>query len=75
MMPYATMLSKVKNTEKVKHGVDLLVTFKEAIPQAYRGQTDQYFDNALKGIAKKKQAEGLQDQADYINNKLANEKK
>lgn len=74
-MPYATMLSKIKNTEKVKHGVDLLITFKEAIPQAYRGQTDQYFDNALKGIAKKKQSEGLQDQADYINNKLANEKK
>jgi aminopeptidase N len=75
VMPYASMLAKVRNTEKVKHGVDLLITFKEAIPQAYRGQTDQYFDNTLKGLARKKQSEGLQDQADYINNKLAGEKK
>ncbi|HWB92346.1 MAG TPA: M1 family metallopeptidase [Puia sp.] len=69
-MPYAMMLAKVKNSEKLKHGVDLLVAFKEAIPQAYRAQTDPMFDNALKSIAKKKQAEGLQDQADYINSKL-----
>lgn len=75
MMPYASMLAKVKNTEKLKRGVDLLIQFKEAIPQAYRGQTDAYFDQALKGIAKKKQAAGMQDQADYINTKLANEKK
>ena len=75
VMPYASMLAKVRNTEKVKHGVDLLITFKEAIPQAYRGQTDQYIDNTLKGLARKKQSEGLQDQADYINNKLASENK
>lgn len=73
-MPYASMLAKVKNSEKVKHGVDLLVAFKEAIPEAYRPQTDPMFNNALKSIAKKKEAEGLQDQADYINGKLANEK-
>ena len=70
-MPYASMLANVKNTEKVKHGVDLLIAFKEAIPEAYRAQTDPMFNNALKGIARKKQAEGLQDQADYINSKLA----
>ena len=75
VMPYATMLAKVRNTAQVKHGVDLLITFKEAIPQAYRGQTDQYIDNTLKGLARKKQSEGLQDQADYINNKLASENK
>ena len=75
MMPYATMLTKVKSTERVKRGVDLLIQFKEAIPQAYRGQTDPYFDQALKGVAKKKQAAGLQDQADYITSKLTNEKK
>jgi len=73
-MPFAAMLAKVKNTEKVKHGVDLLVSFKEAIPEAYRGQTDPMFNNALKGIAKKKEAEGLKDQADYINSKLGDGK-
>lgn len=70
MMPYAKMLTKVQNTAKVKRGVDLLVQFKEAIPQAYRGQTDPYFDNALKGLAKQKQAEGKADQAEYINAKM-----
>ena len=70
MMPYAKMLTKVQNTAKVKRGVDLLVQFKEAIPQAYRGRTDPYFDNALKGLAKQKQGEGKADQAEYIYSKL-----
>ena len=34
--------SGYKDAEKVKQGVDLLIKFKEAIPQAYRGQTDPY---------------------------------
>lgn len=75
LMPYASLLIKVTNTDKVKKGVDLLIKFKEAIPQAYRGQTDAYFDNALKGIAKHKQAAGLTDQSDYIQAKLAAEQK
>ncbi|HVU93763.1 MAG TPA: M1 family metallopeptidase [Puia sp.] len=70
MMPYSKMLTKVQNTEKVKRGVDLLVQFKEAIPQAYRKQTDPYFDNALKGLANQKEKEGKTDQAEYINSKL-----
>jgi aminopeptidase N len=74
-MAYASMLGKVSNTEKLKHGVDLLIQFKEAIPGAYRGQTDPVFDNMLRGVAKKRQAAGSQDQADYINSRLANEKK
>ena len=75
MMPYASMLTKVQSTEKLKRGVELLIKFKEAIPGAYRKQTDPYFDNALKGVAKKKQAAGQQDQADYINARLAGDKK
>lgn len=74
-MPFASMLAKIKNVEKIKHGVDLLVAFKEQIPETYRPQTDPIFDNMLKGIAKKKQAEGMQEVVDYINNKLSNEKK
>jgi aminopeptidase N len=74
-MAYANMLGKVSNTEKLKHGVDLLIEFKEAIPSAYRGQTDPVFDNMLQGVAKKRQAAGSQDQADYITSRLSNEKK
>ena len=74
-MSYATMLGKVSNTEKLKRGVDLMIQLKEAIPSAFRGQTDPVFDNALQGIAKKRQEAGMQDQADYITSRIAKEKK
>lgn len=74
-MAYANMLGKVASTEKLKHGVDLLIGFKEAIPAAYRGQTDPVFDNELRGIAKKRQEAGSQDQADYITSRLTADKK
>ncbi|MBS1660326.1 MAG: M1 family metallopeptidase [Bacteroidetes bacterium] len=75
VMPFTSMLTKVKSTEKVKRGVDLLIQFKEAIPQAYRKQTDPYFDNALNGVATQKLAAGLKDQADYIQSKVTASKK
>jgi len=73
--PYITLLNNVKSTDRLKHGVDVLIKFKEAIPSAYRGQTDPYFDAALNSLAKKKTAAGMQDQADYIKQALAAEKK
>jgi aminopeptidase N len=75
LRPYITMLSNVKSTDRLKHGVDVVIKFKEAIPSAYRGQTDPYFDAALNSLAKKKSAAGMQDQADYIKSALAAEKK
>ncbi|MBN9385438.1 MAG: M1 family metallopeptidase [Chitinophagaceae bacterium] len=68
--PYAELISKVTGTDKVKRGVDLIVKFREAIPQAYRNQTDPFINNALSGIAAKKTAAGLQEQADYIKSKV-----
>jgi aminopeptidase N len=68
--PYAELIAKVKNTDQVKRGVDLIVKFREAIPQAYRNQTDGFINNALSGIAVKKTAAGLQEQADYIKSKI-----
>ncbi len=75
VMPFTSLLTKVKNTEKFKRGVDLLIQFKETIPQAYRKQTDPYFDNALNGVAAQKEASGMQDQADYIKTKVSGSKK
>lgn len=69
-MSYGNMLGNVSNTAKLKRGVDLIIQFKEAIPAAYRGQTDPVFNRMLGDIAKKRQAAGNQDQADYINSKL-----
>jgi aminopeptidase N len=68
--PYAELISKIKNADQVKKGVDLIVKFREAIPQAYHTQTDPFINSALSGIANRKDAAGLKDQADYIKSKI-----
>ncbi|MDP4247340.1 MAG: M1 family metallopeptidase [Bacteroidota bacterium] len=75
MQPYADMLGKVNNVEKVKKGIDLIVKFRDAIPKTVRNQTDPFINNILNGIASKKQASGQQEQADYIKSKMAEKEK
>jgi aminopeptidase N len=75
LRPYMGLLDKVSSIDHLKRGIDVVIKFKEAIPSAYRGQTDPYFDAALNGLAKKKAGAGKQDQADYIKAALAAEKK
>ena len=67
---YAGLVGKVSNTNQVKRGVDLIVKFREAIPQAYRNRTDGVINGLLNQIASKKAAEGQQEQADYLKSKL-----
>jgi aminopeptidase N len=73
--PYISMLARVKSLDHLKRGVDILIKLKEAIPAAYRGQTDPAFDDAFSRLAQKKVKDGMQDQADYIKSALAAEKK
>ncbi len=75
VMPFASMIAKVKDPNKVKRGIDLIVKFKEAIPASYRGQTDPFIDNVLNGVAKKKEADGATEQAGYIKTKIESSKK
>ena len=64
-------LGKTKNMSIVKKGVDDIVAFRDAIPEAFKGQTDPFINGILlKGLATKKKEAGLQDQADYILSKL-----
>ncbi|HZL76715.1 MAG TPA: M1 family metallopeptidase, partial [Bacteroidales bacterium] len=37
MQPFANYLKKVKNTENFKKGIDMIVSFRESIPEQYRG--------------------------------------
>jgi aminopeptidase N len=68
---FAGYLGKVKNPDKVKRGVDLIVTFRESIPQAFRYQTDGPINGMiLNGLAVRKDAAGLKDQGDYIRSKV-----
>ncbi|HYF30482.1 MAG TPA: M1 family aminopeptidase [Chitinophagaceae bacterium] len=72
---FANFLEKVKDTEKLKKGVDMIIEFRNAIPAAFRPQTDPFINNiVLKGLANKKQNAGLKDQADYINSKIGDQK-
>lgn len=52
-----TYLANIRNTTKFKQGVDAIVEFRDAIPEAVRGQTDPYLNGVvLKGILTAKDA-------------------
>jgi aminopeptidase N len=78
--PFAKYLGKVENTDKLKKGVDMIVSFRDGIPENYQSQTTPYINNiVLKGIISKKTAAAktntsLQSQIDYINTKTDNKK-
>ncbi|ULQ56647.1 M1 family metallopeptidase [Flavihumibacter rivuli] len=78
LQPFAELLAKMKNTDKIKKGVDMIIDFREAIPQAYRNQTDSYINNmVLQSILTAKQKDnspGSQEVAEYIKTKRAEKK-
>jgi aminopeptidase N len=69
-------LGKTKNAAIFKRGIDDIVTFRDAIPEAFKGQTDPYINGVLlKGLAAKKKEAGLMEQSDYVISKLPAEDK
>ncbi len=75
LQPFAEYLSKIKNTEKVKKGVDMIVDLRDAVPAQYKAQFTPFINNmVLKSIVSKKKAGAdsnpeLQEQINYINSK------
>jgi aminopeptidase N len=60
--PFAQLLIKTTDPIKFKKGIDLIVEFREAIPQGYRAQTDPYFNFKILGdIVKAKKQKGETD--------------
>ena len=58
-MPFAQLLIKTTDPVKFKKGIDLIVEFREAIPQGFRVQTDPYFNFKIFGdILKAKKQKG-----------------
>jgi aminopeptidase N len=56
---FADMISKTSDEVKFKKGIDLIVAFRNAIPEGYRGQTDPYFNMKIfGGILKAKKLKG-----------------
>ena len=57
--PFAQLLIKTSDPIKFKKGIDLIVEFREAIPQSYRTQSDPYFNVRILGdILKAKKQKG-----------------
>lgn len=66
LQSFADILAKVKDATKFKKGIDLIVAFRNAIPESVKGQTDPYINNViLKGIADKKTKNGENELAEY----------
>ncbi|MEO5595298.1 MAG: M1 family metallopeptidase [Chitinophagaceae bacterium] len=76
LQPFADYLSSLKNTEKVKKGVDMIVDLRDAVPAQYKSQLTPFINNmVLRSIANKKKAGAessadLQEQIKYINSKI-----
>jgi aminopeptidase N len=80
----STYLSAIKNTEKIKRGIDEIVKFRDEIPEAYQSQTNPYINGLiLKGLLTKKSEEAknnpansdLKNLVDYIKSKMPEEDK
>ncbi len=59
---FCTYMEKVNDLSKVKKGIDMIIRFKNIIPQQFRGFTDPTFKAAFDKLAKAKGSEI----ADYI---------
>lgn len=77
LQPFAQYLAKLNNTEKFKKGIDMITSFRDAIPANYQSQTTPFInDIVLKGVmtqkaaALKGNAESIQPQIDYLKSKL-----
>ncbi|MBK8952247.1 MAG: HEAT repeat domain-containing protein [Chitinophagaceae bacterium] len=75
----STYLAAIKDISFVRLGVDEIAKFRDAVPEAYRNQTDGYINGmVLKGILAKKESEAkanagniaLQELVNYIKGKL-----
>ncbi|MCW3115973.1 MAG: family peptidase, partial [Chitinophagaceae bacterium] len=72
----AVFIAKAKNTDIVKRGVDAMVSFRDASPQNFQEDANQLINEIIfKAIAKRKNAEGLKEQANYILSKIPAEGK
>ncbi len=72
LQAFSMFLNRVKNTDNFKKGIDMIVRFRDTIPEQYRDQVLPFINGMiLNGIAVSKQAEGLKEQADYVISKLS----
>jgi len=67
-------LEATTSLDDLKRGVDALMVFEGQLPEALRDQVIPALNNGLRELQKEKAANGLKDQADYIDSKLPKDK-
>ncbi len=68
-----TYLSGIKNTDKIKWGVNEIVLFRDAVPEAFKNQTNPFINGiVLKGILTKKDREAKENVTNTDLNELVN---
>jgi aminopeptidase N len=71
LQPFANFLKRVKDPVKFTKGIDMIVKFRDTIPEQYQPMINPYFNGmVLNGIATSKQSKGMTEQADYVKSKL-----
>jgi aminopeptidase N len=71
LQPFSNYLKRIKNTDNFKKGIDMIVRFRDTIPDEYVQQFQSYFNGMiLNGLATSKQSMGLTNQADYVKSKI-----
>jgi len=71
LQPFANLLKRTKNTENFKQGIDMIVHFRDTIPEQYRQMLNPYFNGMiLNSLMMSKQSKGMTEQADYVKSKL-----
>lgn len=62
---FCSYLVTVSNTDKVKKGIDMIMKFRNAIPEQFKGFTDPMFKSSLDKLSKAKSKE-VQDYIDSV---------
>ncbi len=71
LQPFAGFLKKVRDPENFRKGIDMIVRFRDTIPEEYASQVRSYINGfVLYGIAGAKAKMGLTEQADYVKSKI-----
>ena len=76
LQPFSNYLKKIKNTDNFRKGIDMIVRFRDSVPEEYRQQILSYFNGMiLNGIATSKQKAGMTEQEEYVKSKIADKPK
>lgn len=71
LQPFANLLKRIKDPVNFMKGIDMIVSFRDTIPQQYRQMMNPYFNGMiLNSIAGSKESKGLKEQAAYVRSKL-----